>query len=113
MEYVIDAKGKTLGRLATKIAGILQGKTDAKYAPRKRGDNTVVIKNISLLKVTGNKAQQKIYYRHTGYVGHLKERRYEEAFSRSPEWVLKHAVAGMLPKNALRQQRLKMLKVEK
>ncbi len=112
-EYIIDAKDMALGRLASKIALLLQGKDKPDYEGRKIGSNKVIIKNIKSLKVSGKKADQKTYYRHTGYMGHLKETKYKEAFAKSPEWVLKHAVLGMLPKNSLQSKRIKLLIIEK
>ncbi len=113
MEHVIDAKNQTLGRLATKIALILQGKLSASYNPRLPGTDKVVVKNAGQIVVTGQKETKKIYYRHTGYMGHLRERTYKEAFARSPEKVLKMAVSRMLPKNWIRQDRMNRLVVEK
>lgn len=108
-DHVIDVKNKSLGRVASEIAVLLQGKDTPDYNPRKVGSNRVVIKNIKLLKVTGRKADQKTYYRHTGYMGHLRSKTYKEAFAKNPEWVLRHAVLGMLPKNFLRSRRIKFL----
>lgn len=105
MDYVVDAKNKKLGRLASEIALVLQGK-------RHNDEPNVVVKNIGKISVTGKKAEQKIYYRHTGYLGHLREKKYREAFSKNPSWVLRHAVRGMLPKNFLREKRLKKLIIE-
>jgi len=107
-EHVIDAKGETLGRVATRAATLLQAKDSPSYAPNKVG-NKVTIQNASLVKVTGKKAEQKIYYRHMGKPGHLKKTTYKNAFAKNPEWVVRHAVSGMLPKNRLRSERLKML----
>ncbi len=111
-EHIIDAKNQPLGRLASKIALLLQGKGTAAYASRNEGDVKVVVKNIKAVKITGKKADQKIYYHHTGPLGHLKERKYREVFDRKPDWVLWHAVRGMLPKNALRAKRLKNMTIE-
>ena len=113
MEHHIDAKNQTLGRLATKIAHLLQGKDSPNYEPRVIGDNKVIVKNTNHIKVTGSKAEQKIYYRHTGYMGHLRETTYKVAFEKSPEKVLRHAVRGMLPKNFIRDRRLRNLVVYK
>ncbi len=113
MDYQIDAKGKTLGRLASKIAYLLQGKDNPEFEGRRVGSNRVIVKNVSGLKVTGKKATQKTYYRHTGYMGHLKSKTFKEAFQASPEWVLRHAVSGMLPRNSLKVKRLKRLIFEK
>jgi len=111
-EHIIDAKGKTLGRIATVAAHVLQDKDSPSYAPHRLGDVKVIIKNADLVKVSGKKAEQKIYYRHSGRPGHLKKTKYSAAFSRSPEWVIRHAVHGMLPKNRLRSKRLKQLTFE-
>ena len=73
----------------------------------------MIVKNIRFLRVSGKKADQKTYYRHTGYMGHLKSKTYKEAFAKNPEWVLRHAVLGMLPKNFLRSRRIKLMIFEK
>ena len=111
-EYNIDAKGKHLGRLATEIAHLLQDKNKASYAPRLEGENKVVVKNIDKVKITGNKAATKIYYRHSGKPGNLKKEIYEDVFAKYPERVLISAVKGMLPRNKLRDRRLKRLVIE-
>ena len=113
MDYMIDATNQKLGRLASEIAVILQGKKSAGYDPRLSGMSKVVIKNAAKIQVTGRKAEEKIYYHHTGYMGHLKERRYKQVFGKSPEVVLRKAVFNMLPKNRLRQKRLNRLVIEK
>jgi large subunit ribosomal protein L13 len=112
MKYTIDAKGKKLGRLASEIAVILQGKKNPGYEPRLEGEDTVVVKNIKDMVVTGRKADQKIYYRHTGPLGHLKKRKYAEVFEKKPAWVLENAVRLMLPKNRLLKKRMKRLIIE-
>ena len=112
-DFVIDAKNKSLGRVASEIAVLLQGKTEASYEPRERGNNRVVVKNLTSMRITGKKVKQKIYYRHTGYIGHLKSKTLEEEWEKNPEWVLRHAVRGMLPDNKLRPRRLKLLIIEK
>jgi len=81
-EIIIDAKNKKLGRLASEIAVILQGKKHADYEGRKEGTDKVFVKNIKKLEISGNKADQKIYYRHTGYVGHLRKTKYRDAFKK-------------------------------
>ena len=111
--FEIDAENKTLGRLASEIALILQGKNSPEYAPHKVGGNRVIVKNIDKIKVTGNKASQKIYYRHSGKPGNLKKETYQSIFEKSPEKVLISAVKGMLPRNRLRGERMKMLIIEK
>ncbi len=109
MDYHIDAQNKILGRLASEIATILQGKKSPKYEPRLPGSDMVYIKNVKGLKVTGKKYNEKIYYRHTGYMGHLKEKTFEQVFVRDPKKVLRETVRHMLPKNFLNQKRLKNL----
>ena len=113
MDYTIDATNQKLGRLASKIALILQGKLRPDYEPRLAGKDRVIVENISKIEVTGKKFEKKIYYRHTGYMGHLKEKSYREAFAKSPEKVLWTAVYNMLPKHKLRAERLKRLIVKK
>jgi large subunit ribosomal protein L13 len=109
MEYHIDAKDKVLGRVATEIALILQGKKSAAYQRNRVADDKVYVKNVAEIVVTGNKAKDKIYYRHTGYVGHIKEKTFEEAMTKDPKWVLRRAVRKMLPQNFLTQKRIKNL----
>jgi large subunit ribosomal protein L13 len=109
MDYHIDAKDKVLGRVATDIALILQGKKSAKYEQNRVSDDKVYVKNVDGIKVTGDKAEQKTYYRHTGYVGHLKELSYNQKFAKDPKVVLRQAVRKMLPKNFLNQKRIKNL----
>lgn len=108
-EYHIDAKNKPLGRIASEIALILQGKKSAAYNPRLPGSDRVYLKNIQGLKMTGRKFREKKYHRHTGYVGHIKTRTFEQAFVKDPRRVVREAVRHMLPKNALNPQRLKNL----
>ena len=109
MDYHIDAKNKVLGRVASDIALILQGKKSASYERNRVSADKVYVKNVGGIRVTGNKAEQKIYYHHTGYVGHLKELTYEQKFEKDPRAVLRQAVRKMLPKNFLNQQRIKNL----
>lgn len=113
MEHVIDAKGKQLGRVASEVALILQGKKHAAYNPQIEGDDRVTVKNVSHISVSGKKAFQKVYYRHAGALGHLKERKYRDIFSKDPRWVLEHAILRMLPKNRLQAKRMKRLTLEK
>jgi large subunit ribosomal protein L13 len=113
MDYNIDAKNKKLGRLASEIAVILQGKKHASYEPRLRGEDRVFVKNAGSLVVTGGKETKMIYYKHTGYMGHLREKTFEQMFAKSPAQVLRKAIENMLPRNFLRDKRLKMLKIEK
>ncbi|MEK7195651.1 MAG: 50S ribosomal protein L13 [Patescibacteria group bacterium] len=112
-EIIIDAKNKSIGRIASLAAQILQGKHTSSYQPNKPGGVKVLVKNFKEVKFTGKKLTDKMYHRHTGYMGHLKSRTLEQAVARNAEWVLKHAVKGMLPKNKLLPNRLKMLIVEK
>lgn len=113
MEHVIDAKNQNMGRLATKIANILQGKHKAGYNPRLEGEDKVIVKNIGEIKLSGRKTEQKVYHRHTGYMGHLKTKSYKQAEAKDQAWALRHAVQGMLPKNSLQAKRLKRLVIEK
>jgi len=111
--HTIDASGKILGRLATDIAILLQGKNRPDYCPYlDTGDNVIII-NTSKIKVSGRKSEQKKYYRHSGYIGSLKEITYEKLFAKDPNKILRKAVYGMLPKNKLRAKMLKRLKLYK
>jgi large subunit ribosomal protein L13 len=109
MEYKFDAKNKKLGRLASEIAAVLQGKKSPKYQPREEGTDSVVVENVKELSFSGNKYEQKTYYRHTGYMGHLKSLTLREMFEKNPAQVLRHAVERMLPKNFLNAKRMKRL----
>jgi len=109
MDYHIDAKGKRLGRLASEIAIILQGKTHPSYDPRLPGEDRVLLKNFKDITLTGRKFKEKKYYRHTGYMGHLKELTFAQAFMRNPKQVVRDSVRRMLPKNFLNQRRLTRL----
>ncbi len=112
MEYFIDATNKKLGRVASEIAVILQGKKNPKFQPRLAGNDRVVVKNINQISLSGKKTLQKIYYKHSGPLGHLKEKKYKDVFKKSPAWVLRHAVRLMLPKNRLQKVRMKRLIIE-
>ena len=109
--YTIDATDKPLGRLATEIAILLRGKHKPDFMPSKDMGDFVVVKNIDKIKVTGKKLKQKIYYRHSGFPGGMKEIPMETLFKRSPKGVLQRAVWGMLPKNKLRPKQIKRLKI--
>ncbi len=110
MDYHIDAKNKVLGRVAGDIALILQGKKSAAYQRNRVSDDKVYVKNAEGIRVTGNsKMTQKVYYQHTGYVGHLKEKTLKQKMEQDPRWVLRHAVLKMLPRNFLAQKRIKNL----
>ena len=95
--YVVDAEGKTLGRLASEIAKILRGKHKPIYTPHVDTGDYVIVVNAEKIHVTGNKRQDKMYRWHTGYMGGLKERNFQEMIDRQPEKVLMQAVKGMLP----------------
>jgi large subunit ribosomal protein L13 len=109
MEYTIDAKGKRLGRLASEVAVILQGKKSPSYDPKNPGGDSVVVKNYTSVTVSGRKETQKLYHRHTGYMGHLKTLTFRQAFERNPKAVIRDAVRRMMPKNFLNQKRLNKL----
>ncbi len=100
--YTIDASGKVLGRLATEIAKLLRGKHKPDFLPNKDMGDFVIVKNVEKIKISGKKLEKKKYYRHTGYLGHLKEIPLKKLFKEKPAEVLKKAVFGMLPKNKLR-----------
>jgi large subunit ribosomal protein L13 len=108
---VIDADGQTLGRLATQVATLLQGKHKPTYSPHLDMGDFVVVVNASRIKVTGNKLEDKIYYRHTGYVGGLKETPLGDMLAKHPDRVIEMAVKGMLPRNKLARHLLRHLKV--
>ncbi len=109
--HLIDADNKVLGKLATEVAMILQGKHRATYTPHIPTGDVVVIVNAEKVHASGNKANAKIYYRHTGYPGGLREKIYSKLQEEAPEQIIVKAVRGMLPKNKLRQVMLKRLKV--
>ncbi len=109
MEYHVDAKNKVLGRLASDIALMLQGKKSAGFERNRVSGDKVYVSNYDAIVVTGNKATDKIYYQHTGYVGHLKEKSFTQHMERDPKFVLRRAVRKMLPRNFLTQKRLKNL----
>ncbi len=111
-DHIIDAKTKKLGRLSTEVASILQGKIYPSYNPKFSGNDRVIVKNINGLSVSGRKANQKIYYKHSGPLGHLKEKKYADVFKKDPAWILRHAVNLMLPKNKLRAKRMRRLIIE-
>ncbi|HZI95794.1 MAG TPA: 50S ribosomal protein L13 [Candidatus Paceibacterota bacterium] len=108
----IDAEGQSLGRMASRIAMVLQDKHKPEYAPNKVGETSVVIENLSKIKpFKETKLRTKIYYKHTGYIGHLRETKLSDMWEKDPEKVLRMAVRGMLPKNKLRDKRLKRLEI--
>ncbi|HEY5389641.1 MAG TPA: 50S ribosomal protein L13 [Solirubrobacteraceae bacterium] len=109
--YVVDAQGKTLGRLATQIADVLRGKRKPTYTPHIDTGDFVIVVNAEKIAVTGNKRAGKIYYRHSGYPGGLRKRTFEEMITRRPEEVIRLAVKGMMPRNRLARKQLTKLKV--
>jgi large subunit ribosomal protein L13 len=109
--YVVDAEGKTLGRLATVIADRLRGKSKPQYTPHVDTGDFVVVVNAEKIAVTGRKLDQKKYYRHSGYPGGLRERTLREQLDRRPTEVIRKAVKGMLPKNKLASQQITKLKI--
>jgi large subunit ribosomal protein L13 len=108
---VIDATDKTLGRMVTQVASLLMGKHKPIYAPHIDTGDYVVVINAAKVKVTGKKAEQKFYYRHSGYSGGLKSQSFDELFSKDPVRVIELAVKGMLPHNSLGRAMFKKLKV--
>lgn len=110
--HIIDASGKVLGRLATEIANLLNGKHKVDYAPNVDGGDVVVIKNASQVKVTGKKMEQKEYKKHSLYPGGLKVRPLKFVLKNNPAEVIRLAVVKMIPKNKLRKPKLKRLKIE-
>jgi len=109
--YVVDASGKVLGRIATEIARRLRGKHKPNYSTFMDTGDFVVVVNADQIKLTGKKWDDKIYYRHTGYIGGLKQMTAKEMLEKKPEEIIRKAVKGMLPKNTLGRAQLKKLKV--
>ena len=109
--YIVDAEGKTLGRLATQIADTLRGKRKPQFTPHVDTGDFVIVVNAEKIQVTGNKLDQKRYYRHSGYPGGLRSRTLREQLERRPTEVLRVAVKGMLPKNRLARQQITKLKI--
>lgn len=109
--FVVDASGKTLGRLATEIARRLRGKHKAEYTPHVDTGDYIVVVNAEKVRVTGRKASDKMYHHHTGYIGNLKSISFEKQIVKAPARVIESAVKGMLPKNPLGRAMFKKLKV--
>ncbi len=109
--YLVDAQNKVLGRLATEIATRLRGKHKPIFTPHADTGDFVVVVNAEKISLTGKKWDKKIYYRHTGYIGGLKEISAKKLLEKKPEDVLRFAVKGMLPKNSLGRRQLKKLKI--
>ena len=109
--HVVDADGKTLGRVSSEIAVLLQGKHKPSYVPYVNTGDFVVVVNAEKIRVTGNKLEDKKYYRHSGYHGGLTERKLSDVLRTDPTHALKHAVKGMLPKNTVGRRMLSRLKL--
>ena len=109
--YVVDAEGLALGRVASQVANILRGKNKPIYTPNVDTGDFVIVINASKVILTGKKLDQKIYYKHSGFVGGLKETKYRKLMAEKPEEALRHAVVGMLPKGPLGRQMAKKLKI--
>ncbi|ATG02670.1 MULTISPECIES: 50S ribosomal protein L13 [Enterobacteriaceae] len=109
--YVVDATGKTLGRLASELALRLRGKHKAEYTPHVDTGDYIIVLNAEKVAVTGNKREDKIYYHHTGFIGGIKQATFEEMIARRPERVIEIAVKGMLPKGPLGRAMYRKLKV--
>ena len=109
--YVVDAEGLALGRVASQVANILRGKNKPIYTPNVDTGDYVIVINCEKVVLTGKKLDQKIYYKHSGYVGGLKETKYRKLMAEKPEEALRHAVVGMLPKGPLGRQMAKKLKI--
>jgi large subunit ribosomal protein L13 len=109
--YVVDAEGMVLGRLASQVASILRGKNKPIFTPHVDTGDYVIILNADKVVLTGNKLDQKVYYSHSGFPGGLKETVYRKLMADKPEFAVKHAITGMLPKGPLGRQMAKKLKV--
>lgn len=112
MTHIIDAEGKVLGRLATEVAVLLRGKNKIGFTFNEDHGDKVIVKNAAKVALTGNKATQKKYYRHSQYPGSLREITYEEMKQTHPERIIQHAVRNMLPNNRLRPSWMKRLVIE-
>ena len=109
--YLMDCSGKRLGRLSVLVANILRGKNKPEYTPNSDVGDFVVLVNAKNIEVTGNKSENKIYFRHTGYPGGIKKISFKDQLEKDPEKIIRDAVKGMLPKNKLNRQIIKKLKV--
>lgn len=109
--YVVDASGKTLGRLATIIASYLRGKHKPEYTPHVDTGDYIIVINAEKIQVTGNKTEGKLYHRHTGYIGGLKTTKFKDLLRTFPDRIISYAVKGMLPKNPLGRAMFSKLKV--
>lgn len=109
--YIVDAQGRVLGRLATEVARVLQGKHKPIYTPHVDCGDGVIVINAAGVRLTGRKADQKAYFRHSGYMGGGKHTPFKEMLERKPEWVIRRAVRGMLPKTKLGRRMIEKLRV--
>ena len=109
--YIVDADGMTLGRLASQVAAILRGKNKPTFTPHVDCGDHVVIINAAKVVLTGKKLDQKVYYHHSGFAGGLKETKYRKLMAEKPEFAVKHAIVGMLPKGPLGRQMARKLRV--
>jgi len=109
--FLVDADGKTLGRLATEVASRLRGKHKPEFTPHADAGDYIVIVNAEKIRVTGNKFEDKLYHHHTGYVGNLKSVSFKDLQDKKPEAIIQNAVKGMLPKGPLGRQMFKKMKV--
>lgn len=109
--FIVDADGKTLGRLATEIARRLRGKHKPEYTPHVDTGDYIIVVNAEKVRVTGNKAKDKMYYNHSGFIGGMKSISFEKLIQKKPEQVIERAVKGMLPKNPLGRAMFRKLKV--
>ena len=109
--HLIDAEGKTLGRLSTEIAKLLRGKHKVTFTPHVDGGDYVVVINADKIEVTGKKRDNKVYRHHTGYIGNLKEINFKKLQEKNPEEIIRLSVRGMLPKNKLRAPMMKRLRI--
>ena len=109
--YVVDAEGKTLGRLSSDIAYVLRGKHKPTFAPNMDNGDYVIVVNAEKIQVTGRRAEQKKYYSHSGYPGGLKTRHYKDVLAQHPRRILEHSIRGMLPRNSLGEAIYHKLKV--
>ncbi len=111
--YVIDAAGKTLGRLAVQVADLLRGKNKTTFTPHVDCGDFVIVINADKIVLTGKKAEQKYYYHHTGYIGHMKSVRYDNLLANRPELAIQLAVKGMIPSNTIGRKALTRLHIYK
>ena len=111
--YVIDATGKTMGRLAVQVADLLRGKNKPTFTPHVDCGDFVIVTNVEKMVLTGKKLEQKYYYHHTGYIGHMKSVRYDNLMANRPEMALELAVKGMIPANTIGRKAMTRLRAYK